>query len=113
MTIPGPRGSTYYATGYYRGSLPYSQLVSITFDARTGDLLSRTDTREQIRGKRLIQGFFTVHFGSFGGEGWPGLLIKLLWFLLGLAPALLAATGLLMYWNRKLNPLRKRWLTHA
>ena len=113
MTIPGPKASSYYATGYYAGSLPYSQLVSITFDAHTGELLNRTDTRDGIRGKRLIQYFFTVHFGSFGGEGLLGLLVKALWVLLGVAPAALALTGLLMYWNRKLNPLRKRWLANA
>ena len=113
MTIPGPKAATYYVTGYYRGSLPYSQLVSITFDAHTGALLNRTDTRDGIRGKRLIQHFFTLHFGSFGGDGWFGWVIKSLWVLLGLAPAALALTGLLMYWNRKLNPLRKRWLANA
>ena len=111
LTIPGGKGSTFYATGYYVGSLPYSQLVSVTFDAHTGELLQRVDTREQIRGKRIIQYFFTAHFGSFGGEGWLGVLVKAVWVLLGLAPALLAVTGAIMYWSRKLGPLRKRWLS--
>jgi uncharacterized iron-regulated membrane protein len=36
-----------------------------------------------------------LHFGRFAG--WP---VKLLWTALGLAPALLAVTGGLMWWNR-------------
>ncbi len=39
-----------------------------------------------------------LHFGT----EW-GLLVKVLWCLLGLSMAVLAATGLLMYWNRSLR----------
>jgi uncharacterized iron-regulated membrane protein len=36
-----------------------------------------------------------AHTGNFGG--WP---VKILWAVLGLAPALLFVTGALMWWNR-------------
>ena len=36
-----------------------------------------------------------LHFGAFGG--FP---VKIAWALCGLAPAVLAASGVLMYWNR-------------
>jgi uncharacterized iron-regulated membrane protein len=36
-----------------------------------------------------------LHFGRF--SGWP---VKALWTVLGLAPALLAITGTLMWWRR-------------
>ena len=42
-----------------------------------------------------------LHFGTFGG--WP---VKIAWTLFGMAPAVLAVTGVLMYWNRY---LAKRW----
>jgi uncharacterized iron-regulated membrane protein len=36
-----------------------------------------------------------IHSGNFGG-----MLVKVLWATLGLAPALLFVTGGLMWWNR-------------
>jgi uncharacterized iron-regulated membrane protein len=97
----------YYATGYYSGSLPYSELVRLAFDAHTGAVLSYGDTRQESRGSRIQQYFTTIHFGSFGGSGFKGLAIKWLWVLVGVAPALLAVSGIIMYWNRKLHPM---WL---
>jgi uncharacterized iron-regulated membrane protein len=49
-----------------------------------------------------------VHFGLFGGDGVLGLLVKIVWVLLGIVPALLAVTGLLMYWNRNLRMVWRR-----
>ncbi len=111
LALPSHAGAPIYATGYYRGTAPYSQLVSISFDAGTGALLSSTDTRNESRGQRLLQLSFALHFGSFAGDGPLGFLVKSVWVLAGLAPALLACTGLLMFWNRKLAPMARRRLT--
>jgi uncharacterized iron-regulated membrane protein len=43
-----------------------------------------------------------IHFGNFV---WP---VKVLWVLVGLAPALLFVTGTLMWWNRVLRPALER-----
>jgi uncharacterized iron-regulated membrane protein len=51
---------------------------------------SKLDLRSSIR---------SLHLGNFGG--WP---VKALWVVLGLAPAFLAVTGVLMWWNRVVNP---------
>jgi uncharacterized iron-regulated membrane protein len=45
-----------------------------------------------------------LHFGRFGG--WA---TKLLWALLGLAPACMSVTGIVMWWNRMVRA-RKRAL---
>jgi uncharacterized iron-regulated membrane protein len=103
--LPSKPNQPYSATGYYVGSLPYSQLVQVTLDPHTGAVLSYNDTRQQALGMRVIQYFFTLHFGSFGGTGLLKIAIKVLWVLLGIVPAVLAVTGLVMYWNRKLRPL--------
>jgi uncharacterized iron-regulated membrane protein len=47
----------------------------------------------------LGRSLHSLHLGNFGG--WP---VKALWVVLGLAPALLAVTGVLMWWNRVLSP---------
>lgn len=108
MALPQRPEAPFYVTGYYRDTAPYSQLVSLTLDPHTGSVLSRQDTRAQIGGLRIIQYFFALHFGSFAGEGVLGILVRLIWVLLGIAPAVLGATGLYMYWNRKLRPAWQR-----
>ena len=116
LQLPATRAGAaqYKATGYYSGSLPYSELVRVAIDARTGAVVSYGDTRKESHGSRVEQYFTTIHFGSFGGAGLTGLMIKWLWVLVGLAPALLATTGLIMYWNRSLRPawLRKQRQKH-
>lgn len=108
LYLPGRPGVPFSVTGYYNGSLPYSQLVRVSLDPHTGEVLGKADTTQQMLGLRVIQYFFTVHFGSFGGEGWLGIAVKILWVVVGLVPVLLAVTGLIMYWNRKLRPLWHR-----
>jgi uncharacterized iron-regulated membrane protein len=46
-------------------------------------------------GAKILQGFSLAHEGTFGG--W---LIKMIWFVFGLAPVVLMVTSLLMWWNR-------------
>lgn len=110
MSLPLKAGAPYAVTGYYRNSLPYSRLVNLTLDPHTGAVLSRSDTTQMPRGDRIVQYFFTVHFGSFGGKGLLGSLVRAVWVLVGVAPALLAVSGLLMWWSRQLRPaLRRRF----
>jgi uncharacterized iron-regulated membrane protein len=108
LKLPATADAPYGATGYYIGAAPYSQLVSISLDSRTGQVLSRQDTRQEALGAQIIQYFFAIHFGWFGGPGFWGVVVKVIWILLGIAPALLVITGLLMYWNRKLYPLWRK-----
>lgn len=108
MSLPASPASPFRVTGYYKGAAPYSQLVRILLDQHSGALLASSSTRDQDRGSRMEQYFVAVHFGLFGGDGVPGLLVKIAWVLLGLVPALLAFTGLTMYWTRKLRPLWRR-----
>jgi uncharacterized iron-regulated membrane protein len=54
-------------------------------------------------GDKIIRWFSYLHFGNFGG--WPS---KALWVIIGLAPAFLFLTGLLMWWNRVLGPAMRR-----
>ena len=69
------------------------------FDAATGrHLLVWHRGRESTFGDLVIAWLGPLHFGTFGG-----IPVKVLWVILGLAPAVLAVTGLLMYWNRYLG----------
>ena len=50
---------------------------------------------------RLLIWLTRLHFGNFGPWDWP---LKVVWVIVGLAPALLFVTGVLMWWNRVLRP---------
>jgi uncharacterized iron-regulated membrane protein len=54
-------------------------------------------------GARILRGFSLAHYGNFAGWG-----VKLLWIILGLAPAVLFSTALLMWYSRVLAPAMRR-----
>jgi uncharacterized iron-regulated membrane protein len=54
-------------------------------------------------GARILRGFSSTHYGTFGGWG-----VKVLWVVLGLAPAVLFSTALLMWYSRVLAPAMRR-----
>jgi uncharacterized iron-regulated membrane protein len=73
----------------------------VSFDPATLEILSDISTRKLTAGEKLSLAVYSIHFGDFGGQS-----IKFLWFVIGLSPALLAITGLIMWWNRA---LKKKW----
>jgi uncharacterized iron-regulated membrane protein len=54
-------------------------------------------------GGKILQWFSFLHYGNFAG--WK---VKALWAVLGLAPAILFGTALVMWWNRVVSPTWKR-----
>ncbi len=74
----------------------------IFFDSATSKYLETAmRSNPKSLGDWLIWSMGPVHFGT----QW-GMTVKILWFILGLVPALLAVTGIIMYWNRYLS---KKW----
>lgn len=59
-------------------------------------------TLNAVANGELLDGLTRLHFGRFNG------LTEALWTILGLAPALLAVTGVLMWWNRILRKKLRR-----
>jgi uncharacterized iron-regulated membrane protein len=73
----------------------------VSFDPATLEVLSDISTRNLSAGERLSLVVYSIHLGDFGGQP-----IKFLWCILGLVPALLSVTGVIMWWNRV---LKKKW----
>ena len=71
---------------------------------RNGPIIIRRQRRPLTTGGKILRGFSSVHYGNFGG--WP---LKVLYVILGLAPAVLFGTALIMWWNRVLAPISRRW----
>ena len=78
-------------TGVYMAfPAPFERLV---------DALDPDPTDFERPGEGVLRFLTTAHFGRFGG-----LPIRIAWALLGLVPALLVATGVLLWYRRVLRP---------
>jgi len=74
---------------------------SITLNSGTGEVLNRRDGRNNTGWVRAYWMIDPLHFGYFGG-----LPTKVIWFVLGLTPSLLALTGTWMWWRRRAQATR-------
>lgn len=74
-----------------------AELESVFLDRLSGARLP-TDVTHPTFGDRLVRWIAPAHVGNFGGP-----IIRVLWFVFGLMPAVLFGTGLLMWVNRKIR----------
>jgi uncharacterized iron-regulated membrane protein len=105
VLLPATPQSVFTAVQYVAGAAPFSRTITLDIDPSSGQILKQLDTAQLPFGMRVVQYYNALHFGQFGGNGAFGLVVKTLWVLLGLTPAVLGITGLLMYWNRSLKRL--------
>lgn len=68
----------------------------VSYDAGTGAFGSVHDIRNDGLWAQTLDAFEPLHFGNFGG-----LPIKVLWALAGLAPGVLAVSGMAIWWQRR------------
>jgi uncharacterized iron-regulated membrane protein len=73
---------------------PFQRLVALFL---VPDLLDPRRSPDE----RLLRWMNYLHFGEFGRGDWP---LKVVWVVIGLAPALLFLTGIIMWGNRVLLP---------
>ena len=78
-------------------------LRTIYLDQYTGDRLAEPQVGPRTLGDLFVALVGPVHFGNFGGLG-----VRLLWLVTGLAPGVLAATGLVLWWTRVVAPAWRR-----
>lgn len=96
-----PAGNSVQFSGRYKGDpFYYGKLYSsFTVNGETGAEEKKVVLREETLGKRLLAFSGPMHFGN-----WGGLVVKVLYLLFGLTPALLSITGFLI-WMRA--PVKK------
>ncbi len=70
---------------------------------QTAEVVRVTYHKDLPLGVRLQRDIFGLHFGTFAGH--PS---RVLWVVMGVTPAVLAVTGVLMWWNRSLSKLWAR-----
>jgi uncharacterized iron-regulated membrane protein len=102
-----PRTAAAPGTAPAAGTAPAPGSASFSASAAApsnGPIILRRRRRPLTTGGKILQWFSFLHYGNFGG--WP---LKVLYVILGLAPALLFGTALIMWWNRVLAPMSRRW----
>jgi uncharacterized iron-regulated membrane protein len=99
LAVPTPTYAVYDAIAYRPHGAHYALPTYLYLNAHTGKLLAYKDARALPRTLQWATYAYAVHFGEFGG-----LWIKVLWVMLGILPAALWVTGLLLWWNRGLRP---------
>jgi uncharacterized iron-regulated membrane protein len=77
-----------------------SPLTPIYLDQYTGERLASTAT-SRTWGDAVMARMTPLHVGGVGGQ-----VGRVAWFLLGLAPAVLYVTGMIVWWRRVVRP---RW----
>lgn len=80
--------------GFQPHANPFASQYSstVTYDRLSGDLLLAIDGRHASTTTQVFDSFRELHFGSFAG-----LASKLIWCIVGLAPFLLAISGLTIW----------------
>ena len=67
------------------------------------DYLSDPNATAERTGDTVLLWLTRLHFGRWRTH--PSL--KVVWFILGLVPALMAVTGVIMWWNRVIRRRRQ------
>ena len=75
-----------------------ADLTPVYLDQYSGAVLKSPDVRHSA-GDLVMDWAGWLHVGGFGGNG-----VRITWFVLGLAPPLLFATGFTMWWTRVVRP---------
>lgn len=75
-----------------------SDLSSVYFDQYSGAILTAAQPT-RTAGDLVVAWTVPLHVGAFGGEP-----LRWIWFAFGLAPPLLFATGMTMWWTRVVRP---------
>lgn len=93
MTIPtAPRQPFTTMRQRSSGFFPY---VNLMLDPYTGTIVRISDDATDPLGPKIMRQVSVLHFGI-----WGSTFSKVLYVLLGLVPAVLYATGILLWWKR-------------
>jgi len=104
IELPGSADpGTVIVRGDLDSSLIQRSAAHVAFDARSGGILQIHDPRESHWIERVHATLEPLHYGYFGG-----FWVKLLYFLLGLTPAILGLSGALIYADRTARKTRAR-----
>lgn len=99
VVVPySPESSFQVLFARHSPTLVSEKLDAVHLDQYSGEVISVPALRRSA-GDMVMEWAGPLHVGSFGGAG-----VRVLWCLLGLAPALLFVTGFIAWWQRVVRP---------
>ena len=85
--------------GYDKGQLMlWGASNSVRIDQKTGKILQVIRLADKSWQERVEATFHPLHVGNYGG-----VVIKIIYVIIGLTPGLLTITGFLLWWRRKMS----------
>lgn len=95
--LPTQPHQKFSVKGYYNDeNRLFSGGNAIVFDAYTGNFEGLTRYSDLSGRKKIEATFHALHVGNYGG-----ILVKILYVIMGLTPGLLSVTGFLLWWRHK------------
>lgn len=89
--------------GYLKGQNKlFGSGSSVKVDQQTGRIAQLNRFSEKTALEQIEATFHPLHVGNFGG-----VIVKILYVIIGLTPGLLAITGFMLWWRRTGKPARK------
>jgi uncharacterized iron-regulated membrane protein len=96
VLMPHQPGQPVKLTLMNGGAREYEHSNYVYLDPYTGNVLRVDSVEDRSAGDAVLAWIPPLHYGTFGG----GTLVYILWVILGLSPAVLGVSGILMWWNR-------------
>jgi uncharacterized iron-regulated membrane protein len=96
LSLPRQPGEDFTFTLIDRNRWFWNKFAEVTFDRRTGEFKHSQASADAGWLMKLNMTVVVLHFGHLGGT-----LMKWLWLVFGVAPALLAGSGVLIWWRRQ------------
>lgn len=87
--------STFRVWLHLQGESNFTKDVNLDFDCYTGALLKVDDARTAGLVDRILSAHYTLHVGHYGG-----IVTKIIYGSIGLAPLGLFVTGAIIWWSR-------------
>lgn len=75
-----------------------ADLRSVYVDQYSGRILSIDDGSARTAGDHVMRWASRLHFGNFAGRP-----LQVAWFVMGLMPAILFVTGVIVWWRRAIS----------
>jgi uncharacterized iron-regulated membrane protein len=107
INLPEGKTGVFNLTQIKPGDRPDAFSRTVTLDQYSGKVLAIADEKTASLGDQIINSFWPLHVGTFGGN-----ITRVLYLFVGLAPSALLVTGFVMWWHRR-KPKPRRQIAYS
>ncbi|MEM7206804.1 MAG: PepSY-associated TM helix domain-containing protein [Pseudomonadota bacterium] len=107
LSPPEHAGMAYSVRGTHHDLLTSSHSSAYYVNPFTGAIIGDRLARDMPALSRVDAAMHPLHYGTWAFDGWGDVAVKAVWFLFGIAMTGLAISGLVIYYQRTGNAVRK------